>query len=100
MKKTSCISTIVAGTGYRIEYEITRPAEKMQEHLAAYGICCRLFDTEGMVASEHVKEITSERGLVTKFVRILEKNQVFPVHVREVIEDLLILEYEEKGVFV
>lgn len=100
MEKISCISTMVEGTGYRLEYEITRQPEKTQEHPAAYGICCRLFESEQMIASEQVKEVTSESGLVTKFVHILEKNQVFPTHLREIIEDLLILEYEEKCVFV
>lgn len=94
MPEIKCISTKVEGTGYRIEYEVMQE-EKRRERLVEYGICCRLFEAEQPVLSEKVKGITTRQCLILKFVRILEKNQVFPAHLRDVIEDLLILEYEE-----
>ncbi len=95
MPEIKCISTKVEETAYRIEYEVIQQEEQSKEHLVEYGICCRLFEAEKMISSEKVQRVTSKQCLITKIVQILAKNQVFPAHLREVIEDLLILEYEE-----
>lgn len=98
MLSMECVCTKVDGTGYTIEYVITQEEKGGNENDAEYGICCKLYEAEDTVAVEEVKGITSERSLITKILFILEKNQVFPVHLREIIEDLLILEYDEKKI--
>lgn len=93
------VSTKVEGTGYTLEYAITQKGEGEEEKPGGpveYGIRCSLYELEAAVASEEVKGITSEWDIIKKFFHILEKNQVFPAHLREIIEDLVVLEYEEE----
>lgn len=90
------VSAKVEGTGYTIEYAITQKGEEEEPGKPReYGISCKLYELENTVDSEDVMGITSEWGTIKKMLYILEKNQVFPAHLREIIEDLLILEYEE-----
>ena len=97
MVTTSCVSTKVDGTDYTIEYDMTQNGEEDDsENPAEYGIRCRLYEREVTVDSKEVKGVTSERWLATKIFQLLEKNQVFPIHLKDIIEDLLVLEYEEK----
>lgn len=96
MLPMECVCTKVDGTKYTIEYVIIQGEKGENENSTEYGICCRLYEAEDTVDVEEVKGITAEKGLITKILSVLEKNQVFPVHMREIIEDLLILEYEEK----
>lgn len=74
---------------YVLKYFKTNEAE-------GYGIRCSLYNSENMVDSNEVKGITTEEYRIEKFLQILEKNQVFPVHLKDVIEDLLVMEFEEK----
>lgn len=89
----------VSGTEYIIEYVITHNGEEEEPgERDEYGIQCKLYESEVAIAQEEVKGITSEWERVKKIVGILEKNQVFPAHLRDVIEDLLVLEFEEKRI--
>ncbi len=93
------VRTQVSGTDYAIEYAITRNGEEEDPgEQEAYGIRCKLYESDVTIAQEEVTGITSEWDRVKKFVHILEKNLVFPAHLRDVLEDLLILEFEEKRI--
>ena len=74
---------------YVLKYAKTNEAEE-------YGIRCCLYNAEKLMDLKEVKRITTEEYRIEKFLQILEKNQVFPVHLNDVIEDLLIMEFEEK----
>lgn len=99
MLSVESVRTKVVGTGYTIEYAITQNGEEEEPGgLGEYGIRCKLYESETAVALEEVKGITINRERVKRIVDILEKHQVFPAHVRDVIEDFLIIEFEEKKI--
>lgn len=81
---------------YVLKYSITQKAEDETDGIEGYGIRCSLYESEKLLDWKEVYGITTERYRIEKFLRILEKNQVFPVHIRDVIEDLLVMEFEEK----
>lgn len=93
------INTEVTGTGYMIEYTIIQDTgEEEPGELPEYGICCALFKENETVSSEEIKCITPDYKKVQDMIQKLVRNQVFPVHLRDVIEDLLIIEYGEEGI--
>ncbi len=80
---------------YVLKYSITEEDDETGE-AAGYGIRCSLYVLEKLVDSNEVNGITTKKHRIEKFLQILKKNQVFPVHLKDVIEDLLIMEFEEK----
>lgn len=93
--------TEIGGTEYSIEYAITKEAgEEESDGQAEYGIRCELFEREASVHAEEVKGITADTEMMKKLFRKIVKNQVFPVHLRDVIEDLLIEEHEVRESFI
>lgn len=94
-------NTKEGGVEYAVEYVITKERKEREDvGVTEYGIRCDLYKSEKLVDSEEVNGITTEECRIEKFLQILEKNQVFPVHLKDVIEDLLIIEFEEKRVLV
>ena len=74
------------------EYDLTPMFE--------YGITCVLYGGENeIVSSEEIKCITPNFSKVNELVAILKRNQVFPVHLKEVICDLLEQESGNNGEF-
>lgn len=69
---------------YVLEYAITEKRATEKEKEAEYGIRCCLYKAKIMMDSEEVKDITSERSRIEKFLEILERNRVFPVHLKDV----------------
>lgn len=89
------ISTKVDGTDYTIRYSITEnEAEKEIGLPTEYGIRCTLFCKGSEVSREEVMHISPNSKRVYQMLLKLVRNQVFPVHLRDVLEDLLVLEYE------
>lgn len=90
-------SESISGTDYRVEYEIlqsTKGGEGSPE--TEYGISCKLFKGQKLVDWSEVERITIQKNRAERFLHIIKINQVFPVHLRDVIEDLLVLEFEER----
>lgn len=84
----------VANMEYTIAYTITQNVGgKNAEEVPQYGIRCELLSGETTVSSEEISEITPSYEKVCSILQKLEKNQVFPAHLRDVIEDLLMIEY-------
>lgn len=100
-------NTKEGGAEYAVEYIITKKRrerehteERENNGVTEYGIRCNLYESDKLVDSEEVNGITTEEYRIDKFLQILVKNQVFPVHLKDVIEDLLVMEFEEKRVLV
>jgi len=89
------VTALVPETAYRTEYEILQSTKERESNKEVeFGISCRLFKAEEQVDFAVVNDISTQRTRVERFLHILEKNQVFPVHLKDVVEDLLILEFE------
>ncbi len=84
-------NTEVANTEYTIMYTITQNAD--EKDVPQYGIRCELLRGKTTVSLEEIREITPSYEKVYAMLKKLQKNQVFPAHLRDVVEDLLILEY-------
>lgn len=97
MQREGETSEKVSGTDYRVEYEILQSTKKREESPEAeYGISCKLFKGKKTVDWEFVDGITTQKARVERFLHIIRRNQVFPAHLRDVVEDLLIMEFEER----
>ena len=83
----------IRGTKYVMKYIITQETEEIG-HTPEYGIRCELFNDEEAVSAEEVKKITTDLTVLRQIFRKIVKNQVFPIHLRDVVEDLLVEEYE------
>ncbi|MGN0506285.1 MAG: DUF6514 family protein [Lachnospiraceae bacterium] len=77
--------------GYSIAYTITQDTCNYGDStLLEYGINCILFGKgRKRVSSEEVRCITPDFTKISEIVRILKKHKVFPIHLREIICDLL-----------
>jgi len=83
----------IRGTKYVMKYIITQETEAPGQ-TPEYGIRCELFNDGEPVSEEEVKKITTEFTVLQRLFRKIVKNQVFPVHLRDVVENLLVEEYE------
>lgn len=83
--------TAVDGTDYIVEYTILKKlSDYPEKNIFEYGIRCVLFRGEGNVVSmEEIQCITPEYADICRMVEILERNQVFPVHLKETVCDLI-----------
>ena len=96
MLLTSSINTEVAGTDYRIQYTITKGGKKEAEQ-EEFGVRCELFDAGISVSLEEVTGITTDEKRIHGLLQKLRKYQVFPAHIKDVTEDFLLMELEERG---
>ena len=95
MLVNSSTSTVVDGTGYTLAYTVTESqGEEEPGGRKEYGIRCVLFTGEAAIAEEEVRHISPNYEMVCRIKEKLINNQVFPVHIRDIIEDLLIIEQE------
>ena len=100
MTGNSGTSVRVDGTGYTLEYAVTESrGEEEPGGIEEYGIRCVLFAEGKSVSEEEIRHISSDYGLMCRLLEKLIKNQVFPVHVKDVIEDVLFVEYEVNGAY-
>ncbi len=91
MLRMHSTKTLVEGTSYTVEYTITKNASGYElEELFEYGISCILYgESQEIVSSEEIKCITPSVARVNEMVRTLKRNQVFPVHLKEIVCELL-----------
>lgn len=91
MLRMHSTKTVVEGTGYTVEYTITKNASEYElESISEYGISCILYgESQEIVSSEEIKCVTPNFTKVNEMVQILKRNQVFPVHLKEIVCELL-----------
>ncbi len=84
-------STLVEGTGYKLEYEITQNFSLYEPlDIEEYGMRCMLYgESEEMLDMEEIKCITPNFRKIRELFRLITGYQVFPVHLKEVVSDLL-----------
>lgn len=93
------ISTNVEETEYTLEYVMTKNSGTYEwEQNEEYGVICTLFGQEGQLRDrEEIKRVTPDYGKMEEILKCLVKNQVFPVHVKEIVSDLLEMQLERSA---
>jgi len=81
---------------YMVRYFVTQ-YRKEKSNITEYGIRCILYEAGRITDISEVNAITTEQSRIEEFLQIIKRNQVFPVHLKDVIEDLLISEFEEEN---
>lgn len=77
---------------YEISYNLTYSLNNVYEEfeLWEYGIQCELFDTnKQIISASEVKHISSNCDYVLGFIQKITTNKVFPIHLMDVVSDLL-----------
>ena len=93
MKKDAPLMIHCVNDQHILYYTVSkhRNAAYEEAELYEYGIKCALCDLRGrQINSEHVHCISSNFNLVHRIAHILAKYQVYPVHLLEILDDLLI----------
>ena len=90
--------TAVNGTDYIVEYTILKKLSDYTEgNIFEYGIRCTLYEGgERVISREEIQCITPEYPDICRMVEILERNQVFPVHLKEIVCELIELRLEQQ----
>ncbi|MBE5961112.1 MAG: hypothetical protein E7256_06940 [Lachnospiraceae bacterium] len=74
---------------YKLVHSINPYFEEYE--LLEYGIECRLFNSEGQFISDStVAHISPDQRFVVGLLHTIALNKVFPVHLLDVVEDLLL----------
>ena len=89
-------TTKVAGTDYIVEYTILKKLSNYTPgDFFEYGIRCVLYGKEKKVVSmEEIHCITPDFLKILEIEEILRRNQVFPVHLKEIVSDLIEIQLE------
>ena len=89
-------NTEVEGTDYIVEYTILKKLSNYTPgEFFEYGIRCVLYGAgKKMVSMEEVPCITPDFSKIEEMERILSRNQVFPVHLKEIISELIEMQLE------
>ena len=77
---------------YELFYSLTHSVNHSFEEfeLEEYGISCVLYNKDREVLSTaEVEHISSDLKTVLNYIRLITKNKVFPVHLLDVVSDLL-----------
>ncbi|WP_066713182.1 DUF6514 family protein [Clostridium sp. Marseille-P299] len=77
---------------YEINYNLTYSVNDVYEEfeLWEYGIQCELLDrNKQIVSTAEVKHISSNCNYVLGFIQKITDNKVFPIHLVDVVSDLL-----------
>lgn len=93
MKKDASFMTHIVNEQHILYYSVSKHRNEVYEEaeLYEYGIKCALCDLRGrLVDEEDVHCISSDFNLVRQITNILAKNQVYPVHLLEILDDLLV----------
>lgn len=93
MSQKDSMSETVKGTEYSIQYDMLKESSEVNEALEEYGISCVLFKNGMELERRKSCGISPDYKKVYYMMEKIAANQVFPVHLRDVIEDLLIKEY-------
>lgn len=79
--------------GYVLIYNITYSMNPCyeEETVWEYGVECSLYDsTDALISSAHVSHISPDRDFVLRMIQILTSGEVFPVHLFDIVSDLLV----------
>ena len=74
---------------YVLTYELISSVE--ERGTVGYGVCCRLDSSclqQNIWRVERVEDISSDSNVTVALIDFLAQHAVFPVHMREVIEDV------------
>lgn len=82
------------GRHFKLHYERVESRRQVEEkNVSVFGIKCsvQILQGEDWVAgaSETVEDISSYPERVEGIIQLLSRNQAFPTHVREIVEDLI-----------
>lgn len=95
MKKTASLMIHTVNEQHILYYTVSKKQNTAYEEteLYEYGIRCALCDLSGrLMDEEEVPCISANLSLVHRLTSILAKYQVYPVHMLEILDDLLNLE--------
>ena len=95
MKKDASFITHAVNEQHILYYSVSKNRNEAYEEaeLYEYGIKCALCDLRGgMIDEEDVRCVSTNFNLVRHLTNILAKNQVYPVHLLEILDDLLMRE--------
>jgi len=84
---------MISTNGYVLIYNITYSMNPNYEEdtVWEYGIECSLYDSfDALISSAHVSHISPDRDFVLSMVQILTRTEVFPVHLVDIVSDLLV----------
>ena len=93
MKKDASLIVHTVNDRHILYYTVSKHRNTAYEEseLYEYGIKCALCDLRGrLINSEQVHCISSNFTLVHQLTRVLAKHQVYPVHLMEILDDLLV----------
>lgn len=84
---------------YNITYSMNPSYE--EDIVWEYGIECSLYDTsDELVSTAHVSHISPDRDFVLSMLRILTREEVFPVHLLDIVCDLLVTMNEDASLVI
>lgn len=92
MKKDASFITHAVNEQHILYYTVSRHRNMAYEEseLYEYGIKCALCDLRGkLMDEEDVQCVSANFNLVRQLTNILARNQVYPVHLFEILDDLL-----------
>ena len=96
MKKDASFITHAVNEQHILYYSVSKHRNEAYEEaeLYEYGIKCALCDLRGrLMDEEDVHCVSTNFNLVRQLTNVLAKNQVYPVHLLEILDDLLMREH-------
>ena len=92
MKKDATLMIHAVNEQHIIYYTVSKHLNTIYEEaeLYEYGIKCALCDRRGRLMDEKdISCVSPNFNLVRRLTNILAKNQVYPVHLLEILDDLM-----------
>ena len=92
MKKDAALMIHAVNEQYILYYTVSKHLNTDYEdaELYEYGIRCALCDLRGgLMDEEDIRCVSPDFNLVRRLTNILAKYQVYPVHLLEILDDLL-----------
>lgn len=89
---------MIKTNGYVLIYNITHSMNPAYEEdtVWEYGIECSLYDSsDALISTAHVSHISPDRDFVLSMLQILTHEEVFPVHLLDIVSDLLVTMNED-----
>ena len=96
MKKDASFITHAVNEQHILYYSVSKHRNEVYEEaeLYEYGIKCALCDLRGrLMDEEDIHCVSANFNLVRQITNILVRNQVYPVHLLEILDDLLVREH-------
>lgn len=84
---------MIRTNSYVLIYSITYSMNPCYEEgtVWEYGIECSLYDSaDVLISTSHVSHISPDRDYVLHMAQILTREEVFPVHLLDIVSDLIV----------